>query len=387
MYYCFATTGKGLEDILISEIEQYHGTSVVKTNGGVQFNANLEIIAQLNLHSRIASRFMIQIGFDNYQSENDIYKLAYSINWEDFFNYNQSIKITTNAIGSPLKSLNFINLKIKDAICDKFVAKYQKRPDVNKMKPDIRIYAFLTKDTITIYLDTSGEALFKRGYRENKLDAPLKENLAAGLLELSDWHYSIPLLDPMCGSGTIIIEAFTKAFNIAPGLNRNFAFEKIKLFKNIDFNHICEQAHKLINFNKTVSLYANDIDKRCIKLLHENLNKVINDNTLAKIHINCQDFLQYNKPNDNGMIISNPPYGVRIEDSKILHQFYPLLASHLKNNYANWDCWFLSNDLSMPTIMRLKPNRKIPLFNGALECRFFHFKMVNGSNRKIKSLL
>jgi putative N6-adenine-specific DNA methylase len=382
MYYCFATTAKGLEDLLINEIKQYNGNSIIKTNGGVQFNANLETIAALNLHSRIASRFMIQVGFDNYQSEKDIYKVAYNINWEDFFNYNQSIKVVTNAIGSPLKSLNFINLKIKDAICDKFVSKYQKRPDVNKMDPDIRIYTFLTKDTVTIYLDTSGEALFKRGYREDKLDAPLKENLAAGLLDFSNWHYSNTLLDPMCGSGTIVIEAFAKAFNIAPGMNRNFAFEKIRLFKTINFNEYKERASKLINFDKTIAIYASDIDNRCIKLLKDNLSKLINNNASSKIKINCQDFLKYNKPDETGIIIANPPYGVRIEDSEKLKLFYPLLASHLKNNYSNWDCWFLTNDLTMPKLMRLQPNRKIPLFNGALECRFFQFKMVSGSNRK-----
>jgi putative N6-adenine-specific DNA methylase len=382
MNYCFATTAKGLEDLLIKEIEKYNGSGCIKTNGGVQFNANLDTIGLLNLHSRIASRYMIQVGFDNYQSENDIYKLVYGINWDEFFDYHHTIKITTNAIASPLKSLNFITLKVKDAICDKFMTNYQQRPSVNKDNPDIRIYVFLTNDTATIYLDTSGDALFKRGYRANKLEAPLKENLAAGLLEYSNWHYSIPLLDPMCGSGTIIIEAFAKAFDISSGINRNFAFEKVKIFKDFDLDYHKEQANKIINFDRSVNIYANDIDKRSINLLNDNLNKLINVNTKSKIKINCQDFLKYNKPQDSGIIVTNPPYGIRLEEKQRLQQFYPLLATHLKNNYANWDCWFLTSDLTMPKTMRLKPSRKIPIFNGDLECRFLQFKMVAGSNRK-----
>ncbi|MFN8771171.1 MAG: class I SAM-dependent RNA methyltransferase [Neisseriaceae bacterium] len=390
----FATTNKGLEQLLANELEELGANNVKITNAGAQFSANFENIIKFNLHSRFASRVMVQVGHSKYDNEEDIYNLANQINWQNWFDVNDTIKVNTTAINSPLKSLDFITLKVKDAICDKFMTKTNQRPNIDKSNPNIRIYNFLTKDTITIYIDTSGEGLFKRGYRQNKLEAPLKENLAAGLIALTNWEPKISFLDPMCGSGTIIIEAISKALNIAPGLNRNFAFEKIKLFDSNTWNSLKLDAIKRININTEIKIYGNDISQKAITITRENLNffaqqlinllpnnsesiKIIFEN----IQLDSKNILELNAPDNKGVMLTNPPYGKRLDEQEHLAKMYPNLASHLKNNYTNWNCYFLTSDLQMPKLMRLKPSKKSPIFNGALDCRLFEFKMVSGSNR------
>jgi putative N6-adenine-specific DNA methylase len=383
--YCFASTNKGLEKLLIEEIKQLGATEILETTAGAQFEADELTIMKINLLSRFASRVMLQVGFGSYRDCDDIYKIAHKIKWEEWFSHKHSIKVATNAIHSPLKSLDFVTLKVKDAICDSFVDKVNFRPDVDKFNPDIKIYNFLTNDTITIYVDTSGEALFKRGYRQNKLEAPLKENLAAGLIALSNWTPEIALFDPMCGSGTILIEAISKGLNIAPGLNRSFGFEKLQMFDLTKWESLKLEAKNAINLNVALKIYANDIDRNAIQILKDNLKYLKIDGIENLIQFHNMDFLDVNAPEATGILITNPPYGIRLEEQDDLASLYPKIATHLKNNYSGWDCFFLTADLRMPKLMRLNTSRKTPIFNGPLECRLFEFKMVSGSNRIIKS--
>jgi putative N6-adenine-specific DNA methylase len=378
LFACFATTNKGLESLLKTEIESLGAESCVVVNAGAQFQADLNTIMKINLHSRLASRVMLQVAFGGYRYEDDIYNICHKIKWHEWFHVGNSLKVTTTAINSPLKSLEFITLKVKDAICDYFMDMVDARPNVNKQTPDVRIYNFLTKDTVTIYLDTSGDALFKRGYRQNHLEAPIKENLAAGLIKLSNWQSHMPFYDPMCGSGTIVMEAISMGLNIAPGLNRCFGFEKLEHFDLNQFKQLKEQAESAINYNTPLKIYANDINHRAINIMRDNL-------AIAKltkyVKISSGDFLQQAAPEDNGILLCNPPYGIRLEEQEKLAEFYPLLGHHLKRNFAGWDCYFVSSDMRLPKLIRLKVNRKIPLYNGALDCRLFEFKMVAGSNR------
>jgi putative N6-adenine-specific DNA methylase len=394
MRHAFATTNRGLEQLLIQELQEFKVQDIQLNNAGVRFTTDLDTIMALNLQSNYSSRILLEIVTDNYTSEQDIYDLCYQINWHDYFNVEQTIKVKTTMINSPLNSLNFVNLKIKDAICDRFVADVGSRPSVNKLLPDIRIYSFLTQDKATIYIDTSGDSLFKRGYRQDKLTAPLKENLACGLIKLSNWQSNLPLLDPMCGSGTIIIEALRIALKVAPGLSRKFAFEHIKIFNQQQWRQIKNNAIEKINLNQPLHLYANDIDGCAISIAKHNLDlfqrQVINllpsnedeiNQLFQCVTFTTNDMLNLPAPTSIGVLIANLPYGVRIEDAHKLAQFYPLLAKHLKNSYANWNTYFLTSDLQMPKLMRLKPSKKTPLFNGPLECRLFEIKMVAGSNR------
>ncbi len=384
MFNCFATTNRGLEVLLKEELSNLGASDINVVNAGLEFRATLNDIMKMNLHSRLASRIMIQLGVSGYRNSDDaedIYNLARKIEWDKWFHVGNTIKVSTNAINSPLKSLEFVTLKVKDAICDYFNEKVDSRPSVDKQEPDMRIYNFLTSDSVIIYLDTSGDTLFKRGYRKLKLEAPLKENLAFGLIKLSGWTPDRPFYDPMCGSGTLAVEAISYGLNIAPGLNRNFAFENFIDFDSNFYNNIKEQAKQAINKTQKLQIFASDISRKAIEIAKQNFQQIGLDKYVTFSH---GDFIYKTAPAANGVLITNPPYGVRMDEQDNLANLYPQIGSTLKKNFSGWDCYFFTGDLRMPKLVRLKPTRKVPLFNGALECRLYEFKMVSGSNRKIK---
>ncbi len=378
MFTCFATTVRGLEELLSEELTALGATEINVVNAGLEFRADLNSVMRMNLYSRLASRIMIRLAYSGYRHEKDIYRLAKKIEWDQFFHVGNSIKVSTNAIACPLKSLDFVTLTVKDAICDYFVEKVDARPNVDKSLPDMRVYTFLTKDSATIYLDTSGDTLFKRGYRKLKLEAPIRENLAFGLIKLSGWTPDKPFYDPMCGSGTLVVEAISYGLNIAPGLNRNFAFEKFIDFKVDDWQQMKENAKSQINLNRKLQVYASDINRTAIEIARQNFQQIKLD---QYVDFSYGDFLQKKAPASTGVLVTNPPYGVRLDEQERLALLYPQIGDHLKKNYAGWDCNFFTADLRMPKLIRLKPSRKIPVHNGALECRLFEFKMVSGSNR------
>lgn len=375
---CFATTVRGLEELLATELKELGAEEIRIVNAGMEFNASLSNIMAMNLNSRLASRIMIRLGYSGYRHEDDIYRLARKIDWLDWFHSGNSIKVATSAIQSPLKSLDFVTLKVKDAICDYFNEKVDSRPDVNKVEPDMRIYNFLTKDTVTIYLDTSGDTLFKRGYRRLKLEAPIRENLASGLIQLSGWQPDQAFYDPMCGSGTLAVEAIGIGLNLAPGLNRNFAFEKLANFDSDNYQRIQAVAKKKENRERKLKIYASDINRKAIEIARQNFQQIKLE---EYVEFSYGDFLSKKAPAESGVLLTNPPYGVRLEELDRLTELYPQIGNKLKQNFANWNCYFFTADLRMPKLVRLKPSRKIPVYNGALECRLYEFKMVSGSNR------
>lgn len=381
MLVCFATTVRGLEQLLADELIALGASDVHLANAGLEFVASLDDVMRMNLHSRLASRIMIRLAFGGYRQEEDIYQLARGIKWEEWFHVGNNIKVSTSAIACPLKSLDFVTLRVKDAICDDFVERVDARPNVDKANPDMRIYNFLTSDAATIYLDTSGDTLFKRGYRRLKLEAPIRENLAFGLIKLSGWTPDRPFYDPMCGSGTLAIEAICYGLNIAPGLNREFAFEKFLDFDTELFAQMRAAAQDAINYDQPLQIFASDINRNAIEIAKQNFAQIKLD---KYVKFSYGDFLEQKAPAENGVIVTNPPYGVRLDELDNLAELYPQIASTLKRNFAGWDCFFLTGDLRMPKLMRLKPSRKTPIFNGALECRLFEFKMVSGSNREVK---
>src|SRR5437870_12202405 len=227
----FATCLGGLEQLLAEELQQLTAKNIHTVGGGVQFSGEFSLCYRTNLESRIASRVLWQVATDRYRNEDDIYRTALALPWNDWFEPPLTIRVDVSATKSPLTSLNFVTLKIKDAACDKIRRLSGRRPSVNTHQPDIPIQGHLTHRDFTLYLDTTGEPLFKRGLRMAAGEAPLRENLAAGILRLAGWVPGTPLFDPMCGSGTILLEAAQMALDIAPGLGRHFAFEK---FKNFD---------------------------------------------------------------------------------------------------------------------------------------------------------
>ena len=419
----FLPCAAGVEEYLEPEVRRITGAQdVEKRRGGVSLAAGWRDALLLNLHSRLAQRVLVQLFHAQYRNEQDLYRAASEVAWEIWFTPKQSIKVEVTAQHSPLTSLNFAALKIKDAVVDRFRAKAGGvRPDVNTQWPDIRIYAHLTTDTVSLYIDTSGEALFKRGWREDKGEAPLKETLAAALIAASGWADTpgAPLYDPCCGSGTIAIEAAQIACNIAPGSLRHFAFEKMLPFQPHVWAAIqteAVRAQRPVAAGQRPVIFGSDVSHRMVDFAQRNAERA---GVADAIEFRGGDALQRMPPCEQpGVMLVNPPYGERIDAAGIAgtaHQrrnplprdgddsgagpgpvapggresaqtedggeFFVQLAAHWKKNYAGWTAWLLTPDLKLPGKMRLKESRRVPMWNGPIECRLFRFDMVKGSAR------
>ena len=376
-YSLFVTCPRGLEALLSQELEQLKCQDIRAVDGGVACKGGVEQVYRINLHSRTASRVLLRLTKSGYRSEQDIYKAAKNIRWTDWFDLEQTFKVKVEGKRAQVKSLDFVGLKIKDAVCDVFRDACGARPSVGKIRPDIRIHAFIDERDIQIFIDTSGEALFKRGYRQDTGEAPMRENLAAGLLLLAGYDGTQPFQDPFCGSGTIVIEAAWIATRRAPGLMRRFGFEKLKNFDAALWKKLQHEAETQIR-PAPAPISGSDNDRHMIRAAVANAQAAEVD-TFVRFEVkDAQD----TRPNgEGGILISNPPYGVRLAEVQALQALYPQLGAWLKQHYAGWLAGMFTGDRDMPKFMRLSPKRKIPLYNGNLDCRLFLLDMVAGSNR------
>ena len=370
--------------MLEAELHAAGGSVVRSLPAGVLFTGNTETEMRLNLHSRIATRVLRKVGFTRYRKEEHIYRAALDMPWPDWFAVNKTIAVKVGAQNSPLKSLNFITLKIKDAICDRFREETRERPSVDTDAPNVPVYAFLTSDAATFYLDTSGEPLFKRGYRVEASAASLKENLAAGLVMLSGWDPGTPLFDPMCGAGTILLEAADIALQRAPGRGRHFAFEHYRNFDSALWQRIKAEAKSQEKPLAKLPLFGADEDRWVLDKARNNLAAAGLDKV---IELRVADALSLTAPTPVGTLITNPPYGERLGDADDLADWYPKLGDWLKKHFAGWDAWIISGDPLLPKVIGLKASRRVPLFNGPLETRFLHYQLVAGFMRPEKTRL
>jgi putative N6-adenine-specific DNA methylase len=375
----FATCPRGLEALLANEITAAGAKEIKPTDGGVAFAGELGVCYSANLHSRMATRILMQVGQGKYLTEDDLYQAAYKINWPNWFDVKHDFMVKVTGVKCPLKSLEFATLRIKDAVCDKFRQVVDSRPYIDTKTPSVRIHAYLTADAYVYYVDTSGDALYMRGNRKASIEAPLRENLAAGILQLSGWQAGQALLDPMCGSGTFLLEACMVALNIAPGLNRNFGFEKLKNYESDTWKKVKNAAQKNVKPVTFQKVYGSDSDLRAVRIAKQNLEAA---GLLAAVQLTQVNITEVIPPADSGVLVANPPYGVRIGEDEELAALYPKMGEALKRKFAGWNTYFLTNDLRLPKLMRLTPSKRTPLFNGPLECRLFEIKMVAGSNRK-----
>ncbi len=375
----FASCPRGLEGVLGEELTALGAQDVRPVDGGTGFRGPYALCYRINLESRIASRVLWRIGQCRYRDENDIYATARKIKWTQWFGPQHSIRVDTAAIKSPLRSLDFVTLRVKDAVCDVLRETEGDRPNVDTRQPDVRIHVFLTRDDAVFYLDTSGDALFKRGWRTATGDAPLRENLAAGILKLAGWTPEQPLLDPMCGSGTFLIEAALMATQRAPGLNRSFGFEKLRNFDAKAWETLHRQVAAQENKSIKSNIYGYDRSGDAIADARQNVAAL---GLESRIELKQCSFEDSKPPAPAGALITNPPYGVRLEELDDLAAWYPTLGDILKQRYSGWTAYILTADLRLAKIMRLQPSRRTPLFNGALECRLFKYEMVAGSMRK-----
>jgi putative N6-adenine-specific DNA methylase len=417
-------------------------SAVQQMMGGVAVKASWRLAMELNLHSRLASRVLVGVMQRPYRSEDDIYEAACDVAWEIWFTPKQTFKIDITATRSPLKSLNFAALRVKDAICDRFRHKTGERPSVDTQRPEVRVYVHLSAEHVSLYVDTSGEPLFKRGWRQDKGDAPLKETLAAAMLAASGWTPDQPLYDPCCGSGTIAIEAAQIALGIPAGGQRRFGFERLLPYQQHVWDAMKSEALRAVNTPtsgknspKNLQIYGSDVAHRMVDFAQRNADLA---GVGQLIQLRGGDALQRKPPCDvppqGAMILTNPPYGERIEVAGVagagrgfpqdrssaprVHtlrprdvprdefdrpmdalqapqvspssastrpgretaefnqeegDFFPQLAAHWKTHFDGWTAHLLVPDMKLPGKMRLKESRRVPLWNGPIECRLFRF--------------
>jgi 23S rRNA (guanine2445-N2)-methyltransferase len=374
----FATCPRGLEGVLAGELQACGAHDARSIGGGVQFSGALAVCYRANLRSRIASRILMRVAQRPYRTEQDVYEVAHAVRWRERFGVDRTIRVDVTAIRCPLKSLEFVTLRIKDAICDRFRTDTGRRPDVNTRAPDVRVHAFLAERTVTLYLDTSGEPLWKRGLRGATGEAPLRENLAAGMIALSGWHPDEPFFDPMCGSGTILAEAAQIALDIAPGSRRTFAFERLHGYDAALWQRLRKEAEARAVPAKAPLICGADRDEAAVAAARASLEQA---GLAAAVRLECADVLDVTAPAPSGVMVTNPPYGVRVGDDAELAALYPKLGDALKARFAGWRCYILSADLRLAKLIGLKASKRTPLFNGPLECRLFEYRIVAGSMR------
>ena len=373
----FASCPKGLEEALANELTELKFEHVQLAPAGCRFKGNWHDVWRANLCSRLATRILVELSHAPIASENDLRTLALKTNWERWLGPDQTMRVDTSAIRSPMQSLQYCNLLVKDSVCDRLRDKEGARPSIDTVRPDVRVHVFLSADTATLYLDTSGESLFKRGWRFDKTEAPIRENLAAGLLALSGWQSHEPLFDPFCGSGTILIEAAWQALDIAPGINRPFAFERLRVHDAQTWQDMRREATERVKDSLQAPLVGCDLSSQAIDAAHANLQRAGLSPDLIQWHV--ADATTFDPQTPPGVIVTNPPYGERLglEDDLMSHW-----ATQLKQSFTGWRVNVISADLDLPSALRLKPKRRVPLYNGALDCRMFVFDMVSNQYQR-----
>jgi len=408
----FLPCAAGVEALLVDEIAQLTGLRAEAARGGAWVRGDHRVAMCLNLESRLAQRVLWPLIDGPYRDEHDLYDLARQVDWTVWITPAQTLRVDVAAQRSPLQSLNFAALRIKDAVCDVLRDATGERPSVDTRHPDLPLSLYVGPDHATLYADTTGEALFKRGWRDAqggrqgvKGEAPLKETLAAAMLAAAGWQGRAedgPLLDPCCGAGTLVIEAAQIACGIAPGHQRRFAFERMLPFlpHQAVWRTLKDAARARVQ-PSPVPIFAGDVSFRMTDFATRNAERA---GVAGAIEFKTMDALQRLPPRPQGTILMNPPYGERMapkgrgqaaahpagparqtretfEGGASAGEFFGALASHWKQHFPGWTAWLLSPDMKLPSLMRLKESRRVPMWNGAIECRLFRFDMVAGSAR------
>ncbi|MFM1880002.1 MAG: hypothetical protein RLZZ344_236 [Pseudomonadota bacterium] len=400
IHSAFAVCPAGLEALLLEELQDQPGISEASAGrGGVWFRAEAAAIARANLWCRIPTRILLAVEQFRLRRPEDLLEAARRVPWEHYFGPDQTFRVDVNQARRPLFALaaNFAVLKIKDGVCDRFRELTGRRPSIETQIPDQRLWLFIDGEKATLSMDTSGEPLFKRGWRMAKGQAPLRENLAAALVAIAQWEPSRPLLDPFCGSGTLIIEAMQRAAGLAPGFHpsrsRSFACAQWgtrSAFGRVDWVTLraeCAEAWARAESQADMlatQIVGRDCDGQAIKAAQANASRALPPRLAQGILWEEADFGQAAAPSPSGLLVTNPPYGERLEIAGMedTRQF----SEVLKRQYPGWTVWVLAHDLKFDSTIRLKAARRMPVFNGDLECRWMRFDMVHGSARSPATL-
>ncbi len=411
LYSVFAVCPSGLEPALQDELGGQPGiTEISAGRGGVWFRADAAAVARANLWCRIPTRLLLCLDQFRLRSPEDILEAARRIAWESFFDVSQTIRVDANQGRKPLFKLplSLAALKTKDGICDRFREQTGDRPSVNTQTPDQRIWLFVDGEKATLSLDTSGEPLFKRGWRLSKGEAPLRENLAAALVHyalqasapVSASQPALKLMDPFCGSGTLIIEALQRQLGLAPGWHpsaaRSFACEKFNrspVFQKVPWAALRQEIQsrwQLLEGARGRALVDTvvdriegiDMDAGMIKTSIANAHRALPSTVSTRIKWTCSNALNYTPSAGGGVLLSNPPYGERLS----IQSDWRELSAWLKSACTGWTAWLLTDNPKLDSLLRLKAARRIPVYNGDLDCRWMRFDMVAGSVRPKASL-
>lgn len=362
-----------MESILADEVRNLGGSEVKVENRAVSTQGDSGLGYRLNYLCRTALSILTPIGQGQIRNESQLYELIYSIRWFDIFSIDKTFFIDVVCYSDLFRNSHFLAQKCKDAIVDQFRDRYSRRPSIDK-EGNVKINVFIKGDFAIVSLDLSGAPLFKRGYRLETGPAPINEVLAAGLIKLSEWDQKIPFVDPMCGSGTIVMEAALLSRNIpAQYWRHDFAFTHLNDFDPKLWTEIKDQARPKVQ-KETPVLIGRDINRHFLNLAKANAQKAGIEGILWE----KGDFFKYVPQSKSGMLLFNPPYDARLS-LKDSVDFYSQIGDHLKTSFSGWQAWIISSHLQAVKRVGLKPTKKIPLFNGPLDCRFVQFELYSGS--------
>lgn len=370
-----ATCMQNMEPELEIELKNLGAKNITVKRRAVEFRGNLELLYTCNVWLRTALKVLKPIYKYTAKTDDELYNKAFNFQWEKIFSEDKTFSIDSAVSSEHFTHSQFASLRIKDAIVDRFRSQQINRPNVARFDPDVRIHLHINDKSVTLSLDSSGNPLFKRGYRTVQHAAPINECLAAGLILKSGWRGDVDFFDPMTGTGTIAIEAALIACNIPPNLNRtNFAFEGWKSYDVSVLSRVLGEAKEKYKPLK-VNIFANELNSNNIRSARININSA---NMRKSIQLEQDDFFKAKPPADSGVIIMNPPYGERLELQEGLPDFFEKIGSTLKHEYAGWDAWIIASDEESFKNVGLKPAKKIPVMNGKLECQFRKYELFEG---------
>lgn len=369
----FATTAKGLEDVLADELRGLGLAGVTPGNGGATFTGRSVDGWRACLWLRTANRVLQPIASFPCDSPEALYDGVRAVSWEEHLTPRMTLAVDANLRDSVISHSLFAALKTKDAIVDRLRDHCGQRPNVDAKDPDLRINLHLARNHCTLSLDLAGSGLHRRGYRRDPTVAPLKETLAAGLVQLTGWNGETPFVDPMCGSGSLPIEAALQAAHIAPGLlSPTFGFQRWRDFDATAWAQILEEAQQARRPLPANHIFGSDRDKRAVDLARRNAEA---SGFGPDIRWFSSDFAHLEKPAAKGTLICNPPYGERLGDVEALVGFYGKIGDTLKQRWSGWTAWVFTGNLDLAKRIGLKPSRRIVLFNGPIECRLLKFDL------------
>ena len=371
-YTYFATAARGLEPVVAAELRALGFDNISETTGGVAFQGSLAAGYKANLWLRSATRVLLRLAHFPAQSPQALYEAARQLPWEEFLSVYQTLAVHANVRDSAMTHSHYVALKTKDAIVDRFRDKFGRRPSVDTRMPDVQINVHLAADQCTISLDMSGDSLHKRGYRTRTGSAPLNEALAAGILHLAGYDGTQPFYDPMCGSGTFVIEAALIAGNIAPGLTRErFGFMSWSTFAQESWHELLQEAREAQR-PIPAPIAGSDISGPMITMALKNARRA---NVLQHVKLRRSDISEVNSPAETGIVLCNPPYGERIGEKKALQALYRRIGDVYKQRFRGYNGFIFTGNIELLKSVGLKTNQRIILYNGPIESRLVRYAL------------